>query len=167
MQHSASIHPLRRFWAILRVDLRYYFCGPKGYTPKINWSKVVNYRARKIQIRMPGCRRITQICSGQSLSWKIRRSGCLWQRWFWSIRSSVPEIWIHGVVLFVSRVSSVLLRCFTCPVMWGCCTCMRAFFRKTHCRLISAILNFFECSDRRHVCCVDGPDFGILWCSKL
>ena len=23
--------------------------------PKINWSKVVNYRAREIQIRMPGC----------------------------------------------------------------------------------------------------------------
>ena len=45
---------------------------------------------------------------------------------------------------------------------WGCCTCMRAFFRKTHCRLISAILNFFECSDRRHVCCVDGPDFVTL-----
>lgn len=23
--------------------------------PKINWSKVVNYRAREIQISMPGC----------------------------------------------------------------------------------------------------------------
>jgi len=31
------------------------FFDPKGYTRKINWSKVLNYSAREIQIRTPGC----------------------------------------------------------------------------------------------------------------
>ena len=37
-----------------------------------------------------------------------------------------------------------------------------AFFGKTHCRLLPAILDIFDCSDSRLVCCVDGPDFGTL-----
>ena len=62
---------------------------------------------------------------------------------------------------FVSQGSSALLRDL-CFLSWGSCTCMRAFFRKTHCRLLPAILDIFDCSDSRHVCCVDGPDFGTL-----
>ena len=47
----------------------------------------------------------------------------------------------------------------SCGVALLACT---FFFGKTHCRLISTILDFFDCSDRRRICRVDGPNFGTL-----
>ena len=143
MQHSASIHPLRWFSIILRINARYYFCDPKRYMAKINWAKVVNYRAREIQIRMPQC---------PTHYTNMRRAmDILKNPVFWMFVAAVvlintfisPRILDNMGGFFVSQVSSALLRFFIRHVLWGYCTCMPAFFRKNALSFIIRYSRYF------------------------
>lgn len=55
VKHSAAIHPIGRRLFIFRLDVGVYICDLKDIIYRTSWSKVVNYRAREIQIRVPFC----------------------------------------------------------------------------------------------------------------
>ena len=135
---------------------------------KINWSKVVNYRAREIQIRMPRCpthytnmRRAMDILKNP-VFWMFVAAVVLINT-FISPRNLdnmgdfIRVTGIVSVAAFLHASCHLGFLYLPCPL----------FFGKTHCRLLSVILDIFNCSNRRHICCLDGPGFRTLRCSKL
>jgi hypothetical protein len=123
----------------------------------------VNYRAREIQIRVPGCP--THYTNMQ------RAMVILKNPTFWMFVAAVVLIntfisprnldtW-GGLIRVTGIVSIAAVLYVSCHV--GLLYLhARFFFGKTHCRLLSTILDFFDCSDRRRICRVDGPNFGTL-----
>ena len=123
----------------------------------------MNYRAREIQIRMPGCP--THYTNMQ------RAIDILKNPAFWMFVAAVVLIntfisprnldTLGGFIRVTGIVSVAAFLYISCHV--GLLYLhARLFFGNTHCRLLPAILDIFDCSDSRNVCCVDGPDFGTL-----
>jgi hypothetical protein len=125
---------------------------------KINWSKVVNYGAREIQIRMPGCP--THYTNVQR-AMDTLKNPALWMfvvtvvliNTFISLRNL--DNW--GGFIRVTGIVSV-----TAVLYVSCHVGLLASFRKTHGRLLSAVLDIFNCSCRCFIRCLDGPDFRTL-----